>query len=79
VKWTKVYGEEPHPEWVHLFGHTLDIIPMNWHTEIELHHGMSEWDILHEEFILTFMFEDHWWDTVDDVLQEIKATIFKIP
>jgi len=32
AKWTKVYGTEPQPEWVHLFYHTLDIIPRigNW-------------------------------------------------
>ena len=28
-KWTKVYGAEPKPEWVHFFYHTLDVIPMN--------------------------------------------------
>lgn len=56
AKWTKVYGEEPQPEWVHLFCHTLDIIPMNWYIETKLHHGTKEWDTLHEGFPLTFMF-----------------------
>src|SRR5271168_607599 len=54
VKWTKAYGEETQLEWVHLFYHTLDVIPMNWYTETELHHGTSEWDILREGFLLTF-------------------------
>jgi len=31
------------------------------------------------DFLLTFTFEDHWSDTVDDTLQVIKATIFKTP
>lgn len=79
TKWTKVYGEEPQSEWVHMFCHTLDVIPMNWYIETELCHGMSEWDILREGFLLTFTFEDHWWDTVDDALQAVKATIFKMP
>ena len=79
AKWTKVYGEEPQREWVHLFYHTLDVIPMNWYTEMELHHGASEWDILREGFLLTFTFEDHLWDTTDDALQALKASIFKIP
>lgn len=52
---------------------------MNWYTETELRHGMSEWDILCELFLLTFTFKDHWWDTVDDVLQAVKVVIFKIP
>jgi len=79
VKWTKVYGEEPRTEWVHLLYHTLDVIPMNWCTETELCHGTSEWDILRKGFMLTFMFEDRWWDTVDDALQAVKSAIFKIP
>ena len=52
---------------------------MNWYTEMELRHGTSEWDILREGFLLTFTFEDRWWDTVDDVLQAVKAAIFKMP
>jgi len=52
---------------------------MNWYIETELRHGMSEWDILCEGFLITFMFEDCWWDAVDDALQAVKATIFKIP
>ena len=79
VKWSKVYGEEPQPKWVHLFYHTLDVIPMNCYTKMELHHGMSEWDVLHESFLLTFTFEDHLSDIVDDALQVVKAIIFKIP
>ena len=79
AKWTEVYEEEPQPDWVYLFCHTLDIIPMNWYTNTKLHHGMSEWDILHEGFLLTFMFEDHGWDIVDDALEAVKAAIFKIP
>lgn len=79
AKWTKVYREEPQPEWVHLFYHTLYSIPMNWYTGMEIHHGMSKWDILRKGFLLTFTFEDHWWDVVDDVLQVVKVVIFKIP
>jgi len=47
AKWTKAYGVDPQPKWVHLFCHTLDVIPMNWYLEIELFHGTEEWDILH--------------------------------
>ena len=78
-KWTKAYGEEPQLEWVHLFYHTLDVIPRNWYTETELRHGTGEWDILREGFLLTLLFEDQWMDTVDDALQVVKATIFKKP
>ena len=79
AKWTKVHGEKPQPEWVHLFYHTLDVMPMNWYTETELCHGTRKWDVLHEGFLLTFTFEDRWSDTVDDALQAIKGVIFKLP
>jgi len=52
---------------------------MNWYIKMELHCGMSEWDILREGFLLTLMFEDCWWNIVDDTLQVVKETIFKIP
>lgn len=34
------------PKRVHLFCHTLGVIPMNSYMETKLHHGMEEWDIL---------------------------------
>ena len=52
---------------------------MNWYTEMELCHGTSEWDVLRKGFLLNFTFEDHWWDTIDNALQEVKAAILKIP
>ena len=72
------YGEKPQPEWVHLFFHTLDVIPMNSYIEIELHHGTDEWDILCEGFMMTISFEDRF-DGIDEALQEVKAAIFRIP
>lgn len=50
---------------------------MNWYLEIELRHGTAEWDILKDSFLLTFHFEDGF-ACIDEALQEIKATIFKI-
>ena len=43
AKWNDAYGAKPQPEWVHLFCHTLDVIPMSWYLEIELHHDTDEW------------------------------------
>jgi len=51
---------------------------MNWYIETELCHGTSEWNMLREGFLLTFMFEDPWWDTIDDALHAVKEAIFKI-
>ena len=78
AKWAHAYGEKPQLEWVHLFCHTLDTIPMNWYVETELCHGTSEWDILRKGFMMTFNFEDGF-DSIDEALQEVKATIFRIP
>lgn len=52
---------------------------MNWYTETKIRHGTGEWDVLREGFLLTFTFEDPWWDTIDDVLQVMKVAISKIP
>lgn len=68
AKWMKVYGENLQPKCVELFCHTLEVIPMNWYIETELHHGTSEWDILCEGFMLTFSFEDGWGDNIDEML-----------
>ena len=54
-KWAKAYGAKSQPEWVHLFCHTLDVIPMNWYLETKLHHGTCEWDILCEGFIIAWL------------------------
>jgi len=67
TKWAEAYEARPKPEWVHLFYHTLDIIPMNWYLETELYHGTSDCDILCDGFILTFNFEDGF-DYIDEVL-----------
>ena len=63
---------------MHLFCHTLDVIPMNWYIEIELCHGIGNWDILCEGFMTTFSFADGF-DNIDEVLQEVKPAIFRIP
>jgi len=77
AKWAQAYGEKPQPEWVHLFCHTLDVVLMNWYIEMKLHHGTGEWDILCEGFIMTFSFEDGF-HCINEALQEVKATIFRI-
>ena len=67
AKFTKVYGTEPQPEWVHLFCYSLDIIPMNWYLETELRHDTAEWDILREGFLMTFSFENGF-ERIDEAL-----------
>lgn len=51
--WTRAWGIEPQPKWVHIFYHTLDTIPMKWYLERKLHHGTTEWDILREYLFFT--------------------------
>lgn len=67
AKWTNVYGIDPRPEGVHLFCHTLDIIPMNCYLETELYHGTTKRDILREGFFMTFSFE-YGFKRIDEVL-----------
>lgn len=51
---------------------------MNWNLETELRHGTTEWDILSEIILLMFIFEDGF-ECIDEVLQEIKGVIFRMP
>lgn len=78
AQWTKSWGRKPKLEWVHIFCHTLDTIPMNQYWEMEFRHGIDEWDILWDIFLLTFIFEDVF-ECIAEALQEIKVTIFKTP
>ena len=77
AKWAQAYGEKPQPECVHLFCHTLDVVSMNWYVETEPRHGIGEWDILCKGFMMTSRFEDGF-DSIDEVLQKVKAAIFRI-
>lgn len=77
LKWTKGLGTESQPEWVHIFFHTLDTIPMNWYLETKFHHSTAEWDILREGSLFTFSFEDGF-AIIDEALQEIKEIFFRI-
>ena len=72
-----MYRAKPQPKWVHLFCHTLNVIPMNWYLEMELHHGTEEWDFLGQGFFMTFNFKDGF-ESINESLQEVKTTIFKI-
>lgn len=51
---------------------------MNWYLEIELRHGITDWNDMKENFILTFSFEDGF-QCIDDALQEIRVTFFQTP
>jgi len=50
---------------------------MNWYIETKLRHGTCEWDIPYEGFMMTFSFEDGF-NSIDEVLQEVKEAIFRI-
>lgn len=76
-KWTKAWGMELEPKWVHIFFPTLDTIPMNWYLRNELHHVTAEWDVLKEGFLLSFNFVDEF-ESIDEALKEIKAVIFRM-
>ena len=65
----------PEDEWVHLFIHTLDTVPRNWYTEIELRKGTVSWPVMIERFLLTFSFESEY-PSIDQALKLIKTKIF---
>jgi len=55
---TMAWGEVPQPERVHIFIHSLDVIPTNWYLETKLGHEIVDWDEMKASFLLTFIFED---------------------
>jgi len=50
---------------------------MNWYLETELRHGTVEWDVLREEFMRTFNFEDGF-KSIVEAPQEVKVAILRI-
>ena len=59
-----------------MFIHTLDMIPRNWYTLLELRHGTAVWDELANSFKNTFIYVDES-PLIDATLQVIKEEIFK--
>ena len=55
-RWTTTWGTKPQLEWVHMFFHSLDMIPQQWYLEIELCHGTTDWDEMIEALLLTYSF-----------------------
>ena len=66
----------PRQEWVHQFIHTLDMIPRNRYTSVELRRWTIEWEELATSFTHTFRFTD---DTsmIDATLQVVRTKIFE--
>eukprot|EP00253_Pinus_taeda_P004849 PITA_04849 len=57
----------------------LVLLDIDWATDMNgIRHGIGEWDILCEGFIISFSFEDGF-ECIDEVLQEVKVAIFRIP
>ena len=66
----------PRHEWVHHFVHTLDMIPRNWYTSVEMQRGTLDWEDLATRFTHTFEFaDDH--PLINVALQVMKTKIFE--
>ena len=62
-------------EWVHRFIHTLEMVPRNWYTSVELRRGTVEWEELTAGFTHTFEFtSEH--PILNVALQKMKENIF---
>ena len=63
-------------EWVHHFIHTLDMMPRNWYTYVELQQGTLEWEEIATSFTHAFQFvDDH--PIIDATLKVMKEKIFE--
>ena len=54
-----------------MFIPTLGKVPTDWYLDTELHRGTSEWYVLTESFILTFIFESGF-DKISKALHKIQ-------
>lgn len=52
--WTK--QQVPSKQWVHIFVHTLDIIPRIWYIQQDTRHETIIWERVSQDFIHTFTF-----------------------
>jgi hypothetical protein len=68
----------PPEEWPHYFIHTLEGIPRNWYTELELRRGIANWEEMQKNFVITFAFE-HENPLVDTKLKLVRDRIFEEP
>jgi hypothetical protein len=65
----------PPEEWPHHFIHTLEGIPANWYTDQELWKGTTTWQILQQNFTVTFSFK-HENPNIDVAFKWIRGVIF---
>ena len=70
------WQEYPWQEWVHWFIHTLEMVPRNWYTSVELLQGTLEWEYLSTIFMHTFYFASEQ-PTFDVALDIMKENIFE--
>ena len=57
-------------EWVHIFIHTLGLIPKNWYIKIELRRGTKDWSLLIDGFKSKY-------PEIDNVVEVIRTKIFE--
>ena len=58
--WIAAWGVEPQPEWMHMFFHSLEMIPQQWYLKTELRHRTTNWDEMIEGFLLTYNYANGW-------------------
>ena len=63
-------------EWVHPFIHTLDILPRNWYSSVELQRETIVWEDIATSFTHTFSFNDEIL-MIDVALQVIRTNNFQ--
>jgi hypothetical protein len=68
----------PPEEWPHHFIHTLEGIPRNWYTELELRRETANWEEMQQNFVITFAFE-HENPEIDTTLKLVRDRIFEEP
>jgi hypothetical protein len=72
----EAWSEIPQEQWVHRFINTLDMTPIIWYLQVELHLVTADWKGMIQKFVTTFSFESEY-PSVDQALKVMKHKVFK--
>jgi hypothetical protein len=66
----------PQEKWVHKFINTLDMTPINWYLQAEMHLITTDWEGMTQNFVTTLLFESQY-PLVDKALHIVRHKVFE--
>jgi hypothetical protein len=72
----EAWSDIPREQWVHIFINTLEMTPINWYLQAELHLVTENWEGMIQNFVTTFSFEIKY-PSVDQELHIVRQKVFE--